>query len=214
MDRITSEKMNEANRANAQLSTGPITEEGKARSSQNARVHGLCAKQLFVADDEESKILASLQASLEAELKPVGEMEFIHFEAIVHAQWNLRRCRMNEAIFLASGPDAFLDPNQRKALNTLSTYAARHERALHRATKELKALQFERALRTNCGDADGIEPSPLVETVRVRRSLLAEMRAKIGLDLSSFDDAREDDNGEPSEPINDIDRLLVEPALK
>jgi hypothetical protein len=187
MDRITSEKMNEANRANAQLSTGPVTEEGKARSSQNARVHGLCSKQLHVADEDESKILASLQAALEAELKPAGEMELIHFEAIIHAQWNLRRCRMNEAIFLASGPDAFLDPNKRTALKTLSIYSSRHERALHRATKELKALQFERALRTNCGDDEGIEPSPLVETVRARRVMLAEMRAKIGLDLSSFD---------------------------
>jgi hypothetical protein len=73
----TTEKMNEANRANAQLSTGPVTDAGKARSSQNARVHGLCSKQLFVADDEESKILDSLQSSLEAELKPVGEMEWV-----------------------------------------------------------------------------------------------------------------------------------------
>jgi hypothetical protein len=138
-------------------------------------------------------------------------MECIHFEAIVHAQWNLRRCRINEAVFLASGPDAFLDPNQRKALNTLSIYAARHERALHRATKELKALQFERALRTNCGDDEGIEPSPLVETARARRVMLAEMRAKIGLKLPIVSDTMADTD-EPSEPISfdEIDRLLQE----
>jgi hypothetical protein len=202
MSPTTSEKMNEANRANAQLSTGPVTEAGKARSSQNARVHGLCSKQLHVADEEEATILASLQAAFEAELKPVGEMELVHFDAIVHAQWNLRRCRMNEAVLQESGLDAFLDPNKRSALKTLTTYTSRHERALHRATKELKALQFERAIRTNCGDAEGIEPSPLVETARVRRTLLSELRAKIGFNRASFGDVL--DQIERNAPGQDI----------
>jgi hypothetical protein len=52
----------------------------------------------------------------------VGEMEFIHFEAIVHAQWNLRRCRKNEAVFLSLGADAFLDHETRVAMNTRSVY--------------------------------------------------------------------------------------------
>jgi hypothetical protein len=38
---MTSARQIAANRANAQLSTGPRTEQGKARASRNARRHGL-----------------------------------------------------------------------------------------------------------------------------------------------------------------------------
>src|SRR5438105_14656593 len=45
-----------ANAANAQLSTGPRTEEGKARSSQNARSHGLTASHLVISDHDPSEL--------------------------------------------------------------------------------------------------------------------------------------------------------------
>ena len=44
-----SEARQTANAANARLSTGPRTNEGKASSSQNARTHGLTAAQLVIA---------------------------------------------------------------------------------------------------------------------------------------------------------------------
>jgi hypothetical protein len=37
---MTSDKQYEANRANAQFSTGPKSEAGKAASSRNATTHG------------------------------------------------------------------------------------------------------------------------------------------------------------------------------
>ena len=53
----TSEKKAEANRQNAQKSTGPKTDQGKRKSAMNARKHGLTAK-IFVAgsDLEETAI--------------------------------------------------------------------------------------------------------------------------------------------------------------
>ncbi len=179
MNPSTSPQQIDANRANARRSTGPRTESGKAHSAQNARVHGLCSRQLHIADDAEAVIFASLRDALSAELAPQGELELTHFEAILHSRWNLRRCRMSEADLLASHPNPFLHPNTCAALKTLAIYHARHDRTVQRATKELKALQNERASRTNlAGDED---PSPLVETAHIRRQLLAEIRTKAAL---------------------------------
>ena len=58
-----------ANAANAQLSTGPRTEEGKRQSSQNARTHGLTT-QHPVIPDEDRAAFHQLRAELQAETKP------------------------------------------------------------------------------------------------------------------------------------------------
>ena len=172
----TSPEQIEANRANARRSTGPVSDYGKARASQNARVHGLCSRQIHIADEEEVAIFASLRTALAGELAPAGELETLLFETILHSQWNLRRCRMNEANLFGSSPDPFQNPDTRAALKTLAIYTSRHERAFERALKELKALQNERASRTNFADFSA-EPSPLVETSRVRRALLGQIAA-------------------------------------
>ena len=208
MNPSTSPAQIEANRVNARRSTGPVTEEGKAHSSQNARVHGLCSRQLHLAGDEEAAIFASLRDALSTKLTPAGELELIHFETILHSEWNLRRCRMNEAKLLASVPDPYMDPETRAALKTLAIYYSRHERASRNALKELKPLQNERAARTNFA-ASGAEstgapePSPLVETVRVRRTLLAEIRTKIALNKASLEAAIQQlDEGSPTAPVS------------
>ncbi len=194
----------QANRANSLRSTGPVTEAGKARALQNARTHGLCSRQLHISGDEEAAIFASLQGALSTALAPAGELELLLFETILHSQWNLRRCRINEANLLAAVPEPFLNPETSAALKTLAIYMSRHERARQRSTQELKALQNERAARTNFADAqDAAEPSPLVETVRVRRTLLAEIAAKAALNKMSLNAAIEQlDNGSPTQPVS------------
>ena len=54
---ISAEKL-AANQANAQNSTGPQTAAGKSKSSQNARTHGFCAKDLLIADEDEQEFEA------------------------------------------------------------------------------------------------------------------------------------------------------------
>ena len=73
-----------ANAANAQLSTGPVTAEGKARSSRNALKHGLTSKDLIVREDEK-EAFEQLQADLRAQLTPEGALELFKFTHLIHA---------------------------------------------------------------------------------------------------------------------------------
>ena len=59
---MTSERVIRANRRNAQASTGPRTSEGKARSGQNSRTHGLTSKNSNLLDSEEIEQLAGVIA--------------------------------------------------------------------------------------------------------------------------------------------------------
>jgi hypothetical protein len=135
-----------ANAANAQLSTGPRTEEGKRQSSQNARTHGLTA-QHPVIPDEDRAAFDQLRAQLLAETKPQGTLQQIIFEELVHSAWNLRRVRAMEAELNASAPDALLiDDGPAAKLDRLARHHTRIERAFFRSLRELKALQTDAAL--------------------------------------------------------------------
>src|SRR5271157_5978747 len=127
----------DANRANAQLSTGPRTEDGKARSAQNARKHGLSAQQLLVKPEEREEF-EDLLAYYRREINPQGPIQFTLFDELVAAAWNLRRVRL-----LQSQID-MLDPQY----DRLARHHTRIERTFHRSLKELKALQTESTLRT------------------------------------------------------------------
>jgi len=103
------------NYANAQLSTGPRTEPGKARSSRNAVKHGLTSKQLVLAPGEEEEF-GELHDSLHQQLAPEGALEMGIFNMLVHAAWNLERFRTLEARLMANGLDSLLDEVGRAGL--------------------------------------------------------------------------------------------------
>ena len=85
-----------ANAANSQHSTGPRTEEGKARSSQNATKHGLSAREVIIAPGEHEEF-QQLLADFQTEIKPQGAIQQSLFDELVAAAWNLRRARRMEA---------------------------------------------------------------------------------------------------------------------
>ena len=135
-----------ANAANAQLSTGPRTEEGKRQSSQNARTHGLTSQRPIIPDEDRASF-DQLRAQLHAETKPQGALQQIIFEELVHSAWNLSRVRAMEAELTASAPDALLtDDGSAAKFDRLARHHTRIERAFFRSLRELKALQTDAAL--------------------------------------------------------------------
>src|SRR5271168_1097672 len=125
-----------SNRANAQFSTGPRTEEGKARSAQNACKHGLTAQQLLIKP-EEREDFEQILAHYQNQIDPHGPIQRTLFDELA-AAWNLRRVRILQAQI------DMLDPQ----FDRLARHHSRFERTFHRALKELKALQTESTLRT------------------------------------------------------------------
>ncbi len=104
----------EANRVNAQKSTGPRTVEGKAKVSQNGVRHGFTARQDVIAGESQEAFDVHREEVL-AELTPVGKMETALAERVVSLMWRLKRAErlQNESIDmltekLTSGPLAKL----------------------------------------------------------------------------------------------------------
>jgi len=99
------------NRANAQHSTGPKTEEGKQRSSLNALRHGLTG-QIVVMPYEELTAYQRHVKNLTDEYHPANTTEALLVQQIADASWRLNRIAALESNILAlsvQGEDALED---------------------------------------------------------------------------------------------------------
>jgi hypothetical protein len=181
-----------ANRANAQLSTGPVTPEGKSRVAQNALKHGLTAKHLVIRIDEAEEF-AALRDSLQAELAPQGAIETITFNEILHAAWNLHRFRRAEAEICSGAASDFASPETAALFDRLGRYQARAQRAYFRALAELRTLQTNRALRAFKIDPDDLPEVPaIVDVNELTKQTHSEVKAeamKQALDMFNLEDA-------------------------
>ena len=130
----------DANRRNAQQSTGPRTEEGKAHSSGNAVKHGLNSRRFFVREDEQEEF-ASLRDALTAEFVPETAYQWDLFTQVLHASWKMCRVDRFEAELFAAHADPFGDDACSRRLEMLARHRTRAERAYYRAIKELRAHQ-------------------------------------------------------------------------
>lgn len=137
-----------ANAANAQLSTGPKTPEGKARASRNSRTHGLSSRELVIRDHERAEFDEML-AAFQADLQPAGMLEMALFNQIVHAEWNLRRVRILEAELFDGSTDPLADENLTAKLDRLARYARRFENSFFRGIRELRTIQTNRSQRAS-----------------------------------------------------------------
>src|SRR3979411_3511532 len=87
---MATEKQFEANRLNAQKSTGPRTPEGRAAVRLNGVKHGLTAETIVLKGECEADF-TQLFDSLEAEHDPVTPTEEALVVQLAMATWRLRR---------------------------------------------------------------------------------------------------------------------------
>src|ERR1039458_2977975 len=89
-----------ANLANAQHSTGPATDAGKATSSQNALKHGLTAKSVLLPGEDEAAYRKMCEGVFES-FAPANEPERNLIQLLCDTQWRLERCGRIEATILS-----------------------------------------------------------------------------------------------------------------
>jgi len=93
---MTSLRQIEANRRNARLSTGPVTEEGKKRSRLNAIRHGLTAETIIDAlEDAEDYAAFELAVTSDYDAQTAVERELVL--RLASLLWRLRRATAIES---------------------------------------------------------------------------------------------------------------------
>ena len=149
-----SDRKREANRRNAQFSTGPKTEAGKEKSSRNAIKLGLFSRHVLLPGEDEAELLA-LRDGIRARWKPADAMEEIYVERIVAASWRLQRALAHEAycyvawqnIHRQYGPEHMTPRNESCPVEDLvqvQKHIASLERSIDKAVAELGKLQKAR----------------------------------------------------------------------
>jgi hypothetical protein len=155
---MTSDKQNQSNQQNAKHSTGPRTDEGKQRSSQNALKHGLCAKRSVIPGEDPAAYEAHLDRFQDT-FNPSNAFEVGLVRQMADADWRLLRINHLEVAFIASAVDDALacfkivhpddpEPSETKLLGDImqtrtadltrfSRYHADHSRRYREAFRQL-----------------------------------------------------------------------------
>jgi hypothetical protein len=141
----------EINRENAQKSTGPKTDEGKAASSKNAFKHGIYSDEVVIPGEDVVRY-EELLADLRGEHEPATPSKEILVNEMAQHYWHIRHWRkMETQMYIAQGPGASgkqpLDmAHLLKYVNT-GLFAVLHrslasvERNFHRALSSLLRLK-------------------------------------------------------------------------
>jgi hypothetical protein len=145
------------NRANSQYSTGPRTEAGKQRSSQNALRHGLTAC-TAVLPTEDPATYEQHCRQFENEYQPATQTETQLVQELADTSWRLKRIPILEAALFAQDcspareqGDApspqFEVPSPQSLvpqLAALGLHGARLSRQFQKTLDQLRDIQFER----------------------------------------------------------------------
>ena len=133
------------NRANSEHSTGPRTEEGKARSSQNALRHGLLSRTPTLPSEDQAAYEQHCRHFFD-QCSPATAIETQLTQELADTAWRLNRIPALEANLLKrAGQAVEVDVTEAmRNLSMLGLHAARLSRQFQKAHDHLRAIQAER----------------------------------------------------------------------
>ena len=154
-----------ANRANSQLSTGPCTPEGKAKSSRNAVTTALTGRTVLLPTDDVDLYERHLDSFFQ-EFDPIGVRETALVQSLADHAWRLERIVGLEMAIYSNGYNQFAEQHAHESaaaqkrlielditltherqLRNLQLQEARLCRRREKESAELCQLQKERKLR-------------------------------------------------------------------
>jgi len=153
MNSITSVSKIEANRNNAQKSTGP---EDTSTTRLNALKHGLLSKEVCFSGEDQQEF-ENFRVEFLEDLMPQGELEAILADRVITSAWRLKRAIKFEKSRIEltykslrsrwdednAWTGIFLNGNDQKLLN-LTRYETTIEKQFYRALHELQRIQAKR----------------------------------------------------------------------
>jgi hypothetical protein len=134
-----------ANRANAQKSTGPKTEGGKSVSAFNAERHGLTGSSFKVQSWEDQQEFEILVLRLTAEHDPWGFESNLVLKMAQHFWLAQRAVQLQETTFDGRLPMC----NVPELLAVYMRYQVMHERAYQRCYEELRKRRADKEKQQN-----------------------------------------------------------------
>jgi hypothetical protein len=184
-------KQIQANRLNAQRSTGPRTDAGRAASAQNSRRHGCYSSQVVIEGQDQEQFDLLLDEFME-ELQPQTLRERNLVEQMAVEWWHLGQCEFMRQSFFSHQRKlegkwhdnwAELSEAERtklvgeniafyhlKDMNRISELKSRVYRGYHRASREFDRARDERLRREAEPDAGvpaELQPLPQLADVSV-----------------------------------------------
>jgi hypothetical protein len=198
----------EANRRNAQKSTGPRSQAGKQTCRLNARRHDLTG-QVSILPDTERTAIETFCKGIIASLAPGSDYEMQLARSIADAQWRLNRARAVEDNFFALHIADFADHpvaggntqiadalhqaqaffNHSDDFNRLTLYEQRIQRAMAKNVQLLSEAKQQRLAAQAQAKAQA-----LAEAQAAEAQALAEAQAK-----ATSNNARAEAEAAPSE---------------
>jgi len=214
-----------ANRNNSKHSSGPKSERGKHRSSQNAMRHGLTGR-IVVLPHEDMEVFKAFSKEIVESLNANSPMERQCAQAIADAQWRLNRARTfedgmialghyeAEGNFTADSPEihaaltaAKVFRDRSKDFANLALYEQRIGKAQKEAFRQLYDLQDRRKAAIPMQPTLE-EPKPVVQAIAATAAAAATETTKpvqsIASEKIGFVHSTAEINPTPSEKTTEI----------
>jgi hypothetical protein len=158
---LISEKQHQANRENAQHSTGPTSQEGRDAIRYNAITFGLRTR-ATVLQTENVADYYRLFNELAAEWKPQTRTEWCHVETMVTSLWLLARVARSEQRIYT---EVAFGERQFALLAQVDKQRAHLERSFRTAIADMKQAQKDRQTRPQPQTSDAEQTADAEEPV-------------------------------------------------
>ena len=152
---MTSDAQIQANRLNAQKSTGPASPEGKAKSRFNSLKSGIFAKSEVLPGEDPAQ-LEALAGDYREEYQPHTPTQMALVDSLAGGEWLLRRLRQSEARLWQAAIENGADLGQAYQSNPSIDRVMRRieglKRSYHRDLRRLEEI-FEQEARAEAAVA-------------------------------------------------------------